>query len=46
MIVDIRRNDLINKKLKKRIKIVNIYDQNLGRKCIYLDELEIIRKTI
>ena len=46
MIIDVKRNDSINKELEKRIKIINIYDQNLGRKCIYLGELETIKRTI
>ena len=44
--MDVKRNDLINKKLERRIRIINIYDQNLNRKCIYLDGLETIRRAI
>ena len=46
MIVDIRRNDLINKELKRRTRIINIYDQNLGRGYTYSDGLKTVKKTI
>ena len=46
IIVDVRRNDLINRELGRRIRIVNIYDQNLGREYIYLDGLKTIKRAI
>ena len=46
MIIDVKKNDLINKKLGRRTRIINIYDQNLDRRCIYLGGLETIKKAI
>ena len=46
MIVDVRRNDPINRELGRRTRIVNIYDQNLGRGCTYLGGSETIRRAI